>query len=328
MRDQFRQAEFDTAQLVKVLRASPDLSALAWNGVTAKIDTTRIAYVGMSLGSIEGAAAAAIEPHVSLWTLNVGGGGLISELGTHGPIVGTLLAEAAGFNFAFLEASLDEGHPLVNLVQAVVEPGDPLSLVGNLVLHPQPLVGQPTQPRNVLQFEVIYDEWVPNEADEALARAGGWGLAQPNVGSNAGILDYKNLGNDIWRLSSTALPSIAASGDGSIHDTPSQGVTAVVVQESPATHGDNMTASKGSRQYCIAFADFASGTPFQHLDADKYFTVANPYLQTQQTIVRFLSDGFAGKVPGVVVNQAPVRDLDGDGATDDVDSQPCNPAVK
>jgi dienelactone hydrolase len=325
VRDQFRQAEIDTVQLVKVLRSSPDLSPLAWNGITAKIDPNNIGYVGMSLGSLEGAAAAALEPHVKLWTLNVGGGGLISELATHGPIVGTLLSEAAGLNFGFLEATLDESHPITNLIQGVVEPGDPLSLAGNIVLYPQPLVGQPTSPRNVLQFEVLYDEWVPNEADEALARAGGWGLASPDVGSNSGILDYKNLGNDTWRLN---LPEVAPGSDGSIHDTPSQGVTAVIVQASPGTHGENMTASHGTRQYCIPFANFSSGTPFQHLNADQYFTVPNPYLQTQQTIVRFFADGFAGKVPGVVVNQAPVRDIDGDGATDDVDSQPCNPAVK
>jgi dienelactone hydrolase len=325
VRDQFRQAALDTVQLVKVLRSGPDLSALAWNGRTPKIDPSRIAYVGMSLGAIQGAAAAAIEPHVSLWTLNVGGAGLLVELAAHGPIVGTLLNEAAGFNFAFLEASLDVGHPIVGLIQTVVEPGDPLALAGNIVLHPQPLKGQPTQPRNVLQFEVVYDEWVPNEADEALARAGGWGLAQPNVGSNSGILDYKHIDQNPWRV---PLPSVAPAGDGSIHDTPSQGITAVVVQESPATHGDNMTASTGQRQYCIPYANFASGTPYEHLDADKFFSVPNPYRATQQTIVRFFTDGFAGSVPGVVVNATPVRDLDADGATDDVDADPCNPNVK
>jgi dienelactone hydrolase len=326
VRDQFRQSEIDTTQLVKVLRSSPDLSALAWNGTTPKIDASNVAYLGMSLGSIEGAAAAALEPGVKNWVLNVAGGGLIEELATHGPVIANNLNEAAGFNFAFLEASLDEGHPLVNLVQAVVEPGDPLSLVGNLVLHPQPLVGQPTPPRNVLQFEVIYDELVPNEADEALARAGGWGLAQPNVGSNSGILDYKNLANNLGRM---PLASVPPESDGSFHDTPQAGITAIVVQESPGTHGDNMIASSGQRQYCIPYANFATGTPFDLLDADKWFTVANPYRQTQATIVSFLKDGFAGMVPAVVVDPtaAPVRDLDGDTYTDDIDAQPCDPKV-
>lgn len=326
VRDQFRQAELDTTELVKVLRSNPDLSPLAWSGTTPKVDPSNVAYLGMSLGSIEGAAAAALEPHVKLWVLNVAGGGLIEELATHGPIVGTLLNEAAGFNFAFLEASLDEGHPLVNLVQAIVEPGDPLSLAGNIVLDPQPLVGQPTQPRDVLQFEVLYDEWVPNEADEALARAGGWGLAQPNVGSNAGILDYKDLANDLWRL---PLPSVAPQSDGTFHDTPQAGVTAIVVQEGPGTHGNNMISSTGQREYCIPFANFPSGTPFDILDDDQWFNVKNPYLQTQATIVGFLTDGFAGKVPAVSLDPtaAPVRDLDGDTYTDDIDAQPCNPKV-
>ncbi len=326
VRDQFRQAEIDTAQLVKVLRSSPDLSTLAWSGTTAKVDPANVAYIGMSLGSIQGAAAAAIEPHVKNWALNVAGGGLIEELATHGPVIANDLNEAAGFNFAFLEASLDESHPLINLVQAVVEPGDPLSLVGNLVLHPQPLVGQATQPRNVLQFEVIYDELVPNEADEALARAGGWGIAQPNVGSNSGILDYKNLADNPGRM---PIVSVPPQSDGSFHDTPSQGITAIVVQESPGTHGDNMISSSGQRQYCIPFANFPTGSPFDLLDQDKWFSVANPYRQTQATIVRFLSDGFAGKVPSVVVDPtaAPVRDLDGDTYTDDIDAEPCNPMV-
>ncbi|HEY3818881.1 MAG TPA: hypothetical protein VGL81_17035 [Polyangiaceae bacterium] len=326
VRDQMRQSEIDTTQLVKVLRASPDLSALAWGGTTPKVDPQNVAYIGMSLGSIQGAAAAAIEPGVKNWVLNVAGGGLIEELATHGPVIGLDLDQAAGFNFGLLEASLDESHPMVNLVQAVVEPGDPLSLIGNVLLHPQPLVGQPTQPRNVLQFEVIYDELVPNEADEALARAGGWGLAQPNVGSNSGILDYKNLSDNPGRL---PLPSVPAQADGSFHDTPMAGTTAIIVQESPATHGDNMINSTGERQYCIPYGNFATGSPFDILDQDQWFSVKNPYRQTQATLVGFLKDGFAGMVPAVVVDPsaAPVRDLDGDTYTDDVDAEPCNPNV-
>jgi dienelactone hydrolase len=327
VRDQFRQAEIDTAQLVHVLRSGPDLSALAWNGVTPKVDANNIAYVGQSLGAIQGAAAAAIEPHVKLWTLNVGGGGLILELATHGPVVGTLLREAAGLNFGIVHGTLDEGHPIVNLIQAAVEPGDPLSLAGNIVLHPQPLGGQPTQPRDVLQFEVLYDEWVPNEANEALARAGGWGLAQPNVGSNTGIVDYKNLANNHQRL---PLPTVAPQSDGTIHDTPAQGVTAVVVQVSPGTHADNLVSSSGTREYCIPFANFSTGEPFNLLPQSQFFTVKDPYLQSQATLTKFLSSGFAGGVPAVptvTVNQTAVRDLDGDTYTDDADAAPCNPAV-
>jgi hypothetical protein len=54
------------------------------------------------------------------------------------------------------------------------------------------------------------------------------------------------------------------------------------------------------------------------------FTVPCPYLKTQSTVERFLSDGFAGKVPGVVTPETPVRDLDADGVPDDTDPNPCD----
>lgn len=317
IRDQFRQAALDTAQLVKVLRSSPDLSGLTIAGATPKIDPDRIGYIGQSLGAIEGATAAAIEPHVQDWVLNVGGAGLIRELATHSAMVSSSLNEAAGFNFAFVEGTFDEGHVLVNLLQTIVDPGDPLEFASYVVQSPQPLAGQATKPRNVLQVEVVWDEWVPNEANEALARAGGWDLGDPNVGPNAGVLDYKNLADNPWRMS---LPTVAAQADGAIHDTPTPGVTAVMVQESPATHGSNLTSSTGTRNFCIPYANYASSTPFTSVPT---FTVTCPYLKTQSTIEGFLSDGFAGKVPGVVPPETPVRDLDGDGIPDATDPNPC-----
>src|SRR5690606_9413412 len=53
IRDQLRQAALDTAQLVKVLRAKPDLSPLDTGSGAPAIDPDRIAYVGDSLGGIE-----------------------------------------------------------------------------------------------------------------------------------------------------------------------------------------------------------------------------------------------------------------------------------
>lgn len=303
VRDQFRQAEIDTVQLMKVLRGSPDLSGLTPGGGTAvKIDPSRIAYLGQSLGSIQGAVAAALEPHVKNWALNVAGGGLIVELGTHSPVIGILLGMAAGLNFAFTDGTFDEGHVAMTLIQTIVDPGDPLDYANYIVQSPQPFGGQPTAPRNVLQTEVLFDELVPNEADEALARAGGWGLGEPNVGSNSGILDLKDISANPGRV---PLPSIPLQSDNTIHDTPMSGTTAVVVQSSPATHGDNLVSSHGQREYCIPFANFASGAPFTLVNP---YQVPDPYLQTQAVVVQFLSDGFAGKVPRVTVPVAPVRD--------------------
>ena len=65
------------------------------------IDATRIAYVGDSLGAMEGAIAAALEPEVKAWTLNVVGGGLFPELAAHSPSISGSLVLAGGFNFGF-----------------------------------------------------------------------------------------------------------------------------------------------------------------------------------------------------------------------------------
>jgi hypothetical protein len=129
------------------------------------------------------------------------------------------------------------------------------------------------------------------------------------VGSNYGVLNVSDVASNPGLL---PLPSVAAQSDGTIHDTPMQGVTAVVVQSSPATHGNNLTTSKGNRNYCIPYADFASGAPFQMLGAQ--LREPEPYLQTQAAIVGFFTGGFQGKsgvpgVPGVVVTKAPVRSV-------------------
>ena len=84
-RDQLRQAEFDTAQLAKVLKASPDLSPLQTGTTAPKIDPAHVAYVGDSFGGIEGAVAAAIEPSLDAWTLNVAGGGIIVDDASRAP---------------------------------------------------------------------------------------------------------------------------------------------------------------------------------------------------------------------------------------------------
>jgi hypothetical protein len=56
-----------------------------------------------------------------------------------------------------------------------------------------------------------------------------------------------------------------------------------------------MIASKEQRRFCIPYADFASGTAFHQLSAGKFFDVPCPYRETQDTIVRFLADGLAGR---------------------------------
>lgn len=317
--DQLRQASFDTAQLVKLLRSDPDLSPLRTGLTTAKIDPNHIAYVGDSLGGIEGATAAAIEPRLSAWTLEVAGGGIVLEAGAHGPIVNSNLAIAGSLNFGLRGAVFGEFHPLVGIGQTLMEMGDPIAFADRLVTKPAPLAGAPTKPRNILQIEVLYDELVANEADEALAVAAGYGMATPNVGANSGASDKSG---KPYPTGGITIPQLTPDGAG-FHDTPQPGVTALVAQVSPASHGADLVRSTGDRQYLIPFNTPEGG--FNPVRIDKPVSVPQPYRALQASMIGFFGDAFADKVPTVSGLPPPVRDLDGDGKPDESDPSPLDP---
>jgi hypothetical protein len=322
MRDQFRQASIDTASLVKVLRSDPDLSPLATAGIVPHLDPARVAYVGDSLGSIQGATSAAIEPDVSAWFLNVGGGGVITEIAPNAPGIGALVSAAGLLYFGFKHDFFTASHPLNVLVQTALGPGDPLSYAQHLVAAPVSVSGEPARPRNIVLTEVLYDELVANEGGEALARAAGLPLAVPNAGSNAGVRDLVHLDANVDRLH---LPQAAPGPDGVIRGAPVAGVTAVVVQTSPGQHGFDLVRHHAAHHYGIPYAQYAKGTPF--ITLGNSFDVRDAYLALQATMGGFFGDAFAGRVPGVVGFQPPVRDFDDDGYTDDIDRDPNDPSV-
>ena len=321
LRDQLRQAEFDTAQLAKVLRSNPDLSQLQTGAAAPKIDPAHVAYVGDSLGGIEGAVAAAIEPTLDAWTLNVAGGGIVQELAVRSPVISFNL-NGGGLNFGFAGDQFTDSHILVTLIETVAEPGDPLLYANHLVTTPHDLATKPTKARNILQIEVLFDELVTNEADEALARAAGIGLAPPNVGSNSEIADIKNP-----QSNPHIVPLVAVTADSNgVHDTPVQGTTAVVVQASPGTHGSDLVDSKGTRTYAAPWALFDTLTPFPKAAAT--YQVSCPYRELQIAMTGFFSDAFAGTVPRVQGFKTPVRDLDDDGTPDATDPNSNDPNTK
>lgn len=317
MRDQLRQASFDTAQVVKILRSNPDLTPLQTGATPPKIDPTKIAYVGDSLGGIEGALAAAIEPHVKAWTLNVAGGGILTEMGAHGPVVNSNLALAGSLNFGFLGATYSEGHPVVLLGQTLLEGGDPIAYADKIVKAPMPLAGAPTNPRNIFQIEVLYDELVANESNEALARAGGWSMAAPNVGLNAGSSDGSGAA---FRSGGIVVPTLPAAPDG-YKDTPVAGTTALVAQVSPAHHGADLVRGVGQRTYRIPFNTAEGKLVVDRLNAS--FAVPCPYRELQASMVGFFETAFAGTGAPVIKGlPAPTRDVDGDGTPDQSDPDP------
>lgn len=302
LRDQLRQAELDTVQVVKLLRSGPDLAPLTTGATAPKVDPERIAYVGDSLGAIEGAVAAAIEPRVKAWTLNVGGGGIISEAAAHGPVINANLALAGTVNFGFGRALYTESHPVVVVGQTLIEAGDPIAFAQHLVTSPAPLAGTPTKARNILQIEVLFDELVANEANESLARAAGYALASPNVGTNSGIADLQSRAP--YRGGGIELPVLPEAPEG-YHDVPVAGSTAILIQASPAQHGQDLVSGKCVRTYRIPFS-----TPDGKLDLTQLQekeALACPYRALQDTMTRFFGDAFDGRVPVVTGFATPTR---------------------
>jgi len=303
-RDQLRQSVVDVGTLADVL-ASPalDLGPLLAAVPGAKLSPARIGYVGDSFGSVMGAMVASIDPRVGALVLNVGGGGILTELVSNAPWLASLVGTAGGLNFGLSHDRLDASHPLVQLLQSILDPADPLSHARRIVRSPASIGGVPNPPKSVILVEALWDELVANEGSEALARAAGMPLAAPSAGTNGGV----------------TLPEAKPGADGSIHDLPVSGITAVLVQASPATHGSDLYNAHGVRHYQPPFHQDGA-VPFPVLPKD--IPVREPYLGLQAMCVPFFQTYFAGAVPEVKGFPAPRRDFDDDGVDDAEDAFP------
>jgi hypothetical protein len=177
---------------------------------------------------------------------------------------------------------------------------------------------------------------VPNESNEALARAMGLGLAVPNVGTNAGVDTLAMVQNQAMIPDPVPFANIAPNDAGLINNTPVSGVTAVLVQTMPGTHGEDYQYATSLQEYAIPYSRYTTSAPFVLLsDAGAGDAAANPpfsintsYLALQATSIRFLTDTFNGLVPSVTGFTGPVRDFDQDGVPDSMDPDPNNPNIK
>ena len=323
IRDQLREAEIDIAQVARLLAGGPDLSPLATAGTTPKVDPARIAYVGGSMGAIVGSVAAAITPEITTWALDVGAGGILSSDGIFAPDEGAAIGAGAALEFALPGDFFDASHPFSTLLQTIIDPGDPISYASYVVTSPGSEHGAPLARRNVLATEVLYDAFAADETGEALARAMGLGLAAPDQGTNAGVRTAAQVKDPSTVADRMPLPDVAPDAQGLIHDTPSPGVTAVLVQTGPGIHYWNLTQSTGPIDYAIPYSSASA-----QLATSAQFRVRCSYRAAQATMTRFFGDAFAGQVPNVTGFQPPVRDFDDDGAPDATDADPSDPTVQ
>jgi hypothetical protein len=268
IRDNFRQAAVDLMQEVRLARSGDWSDVLAHVPLAGlSLDGSKVVYTGESFGSILGGIVLAIDPLLEAAVLAVGGAGILVDLGPNSPQFAQLLQPFVAGAFDTL---VDVNHPVetpvrgqmsLNLVQEVIDPGDGAALAAVAA------------GKSVLFLCAYADEIVPNQANQALARA--FGATEVTLsGGRTRALDW------------VTLPSAPAP----YQATPLR----ALVQLDPAGHG-MYTAQNGARDFMPPFPPFVKyATPIP---------IANPIETAHGLAVDFI-DGFRAGAP-VVSNPPP-----------------------
>lgn len=299
LRDGIRQSALDIARLTDLLRRPDlDLSALARNGHTPTLDTRHVAYLGESFGTVVGTLLAAIEQDIDLYVLDVPGGGILDLLLPGSPAIG-------GPALPVIEAlyrprgGIDRFSPMIGLMQAVLDGGDPLAYARHITRDRFTIAGETLGPRSVVCLEVVGDEVLSNTGTSALAIGLGVSALAPHLEIPPGM------------------PEVASPASANL-----DGQTAILVQYSPATHGANWSSEHGELHFMPGFP-VAGLDPFPQLPAP--ITIDNPIYATFDQVYDLLASHQAGAAPVVRSTLAPVHDFDDDGTPDADDPAPLDP---
>lgn len=189
-RESFRQSIADQLQLLRMMRNAASAGTPPFD----QVDANDVTYFGVSLGGILGGSFLSVAPDVPRGALVVPGGHLSREL--FAVEVGTSYLWPFISDRSGIDPASEHWTPFLAgfepLVQLGLDPGDPANLGVHVVAPGTQLPG--SQPRQVLMLEAEGDNWVPNEANEALRRALGIPLlasATSDVGGVSGAWRYR-----------------------------------------------------------------------------------------------------------------------------------------
>ncbi|MCK6550539.1 hypothetical protein L6R52_32175 [Myxococcota bacterium] len=197
-RDNFRQATIDQLTMIDALK-----KASQPGGPLEFLDTTKMGYVGQSLGGITGGNLAAYVSPTEMqgMVLNVGGGGLVYNvlLKTVPQISAPLFAGLAARGICELN---EPGNPASGcketpgfarfkiIAQWILDPGDPLGT--SIGVTRELSDGRtPIGPDKVLIQMSLPDPVVPNDASYALGRS--YGFALDGSDDNFQIFDFSGV---------------------------------------------------------------------------------------------------------------------------------------
>ncbi len=290
-RDNLRQSALEVVQLRRLLaNPSLDLSAVAaeYGGTAPRLDGQHIAYVGGSLGGIIGTLVASVEPAINPFVLNVAGAAFATQVITTAPNEGAIVQVLLGTVFGVPSTEvLDRFHPIANLLQMVLDPGDAVTYAAE-VTHPPTGRGH-----DVWLIEALWDQTLGNSATELLAS----------------LLGVPQLAPVALRVS--ALPMAASPATGNL----ANGLTGGFFQLVPAAHySDLVSRQSNALRY---------EPPFPRDDAVRFHPLAREYrvrewvAPLQHSVATFITSAFAGAARIDVTGIEPLMDQDDDGWTDD-----------
>lgn len=156
LRENLRQATWDKLQLVRLLQTHPTVGR-------AELDTTRMAYVGLSLGGIMASELLALTDAFDAAILVVAGGRIAS-----------IVSDSPEFSI-FLEAfktpttDPSDSDSVPALIQALIDAGDGVNYAPHVLANRLPDSG--ARPPHLLFGAVMGDQTVVNASNFALARA-------------------------------------------------------------------------------------------------------------------------------------------------------------
>lgn len=159
-----------TAKSVPWGKGSGKSGSLTWDpGI--KFDPTKIYFMGHSQGGLTGPVFLAFEPEVKGAVLSgAGAGAVLSLLGKTKPISIPAMVEAA-----IGDKPIDEFHPVLNLIQQMLEPAETANYGRMLIRYPAQNVG----PKHIYLSQGFVDHYTPIDTTDALAAAIGLPLVAP-----------------------------------------------------------------------------------------------------------------------------------------------------
>ena len=171
-RDNFRHSVVDFAQFQRVL-TSPELSTALSTTFEplggAKIDATRVEYVGQSLGGILGTLISSVSPKVNRTVLNAPAGNLTGVLLTSPRFSGERTAFLGQLATAGITPGIPAFDTFIGLANTILDPADPRNYAYGL--ENTPLAGtDPNIHRALIQY-IADDAVLPNPTTLSLIAA-------------------------------------------------------------------------------------------------------------------------------------------------------------